>query len=133
MMRMLINIQITSITIRIFHSGSYVHPHCRCDGINDESDHPPFYLGNDAFAMLIIIRVFRSGSWEALPPLPYPVADACMVCLNYLYDDDYDTDDDADDNANENNDDVNLKKAVTTIGGRRRLWLMGGSDYPQRL
>ena len=23
--------------------------------------------------------MFRSGSWEALPPLPYPVADACMV------------------------------------------------------
>jgi len=45
-------------------------------------------------------RVFRSGSWEALPPLPYPVADACM--------------------------------AVTTNGGRRRLWLMGGSDFPQR-
>merc|ERR1712107_822527 len=25
------------------------------------------------------LRVFRSGSWEALPPLPYPVADACMA------------------------------------------------------
>ena len=104
--------------------------------------------------------MFRSGSWGALPPLPYPVADACMVWLNYHYDDNDDDDDvddvddiDADDfddyedltpypvgdaqpchhdNFDSHDDDVNLKKAVTTIGGRRRLWLMGGSDFPQR-
>ena len=82
--------------------------------------------------IMSIIRVFRSGSWEALPPLPYPVADACMVCLNHqYYANEYDEDDDIDDNGD--NYDDNLKKAVTTIGGRRRLWLMGGSDYPQRL
>ena len=38
---------------RVFHSGSYVHPHCCCDSIND-GDHPPLYLVNDDFAMLII-------------------------------------------------------------------------------
>ena len=52
-------------------------------------------------ALLInsIIRVFRSGSWEALPALPYPVADACMVWINHLYAEDNDDGGDADDNA----------------------------------
>ena len=55
---------------------------------------------------MISIRVFRSGSWEALPPLPYPVADACMVWLNYHYDDDDDDDnDDNDDDFDDFDDD----------------------------
>ena len=61
---------------------------------------------------------------------------------DYDDDDDYNDDDNDDDNDVDEDDDYgsgedddyndNLKKAVTTIGGRRRLWLMGGSDFPQR-
>ena len=63
MVIMVMNIKITSINIRVFHSGIHAIQHC--DDINDYIDHPPFYLVDDDFAMPIIpiIRVFRSGSW----------------------------------------------------------------------
>jgi hypothetical protein len=56
------------------------------------------------------LRVLRGGRWEALPALPAPLADACKVSCRPCA----------------------PLQVVTRIAGRRRLWLLGGSDFPQR-